>query len=690
MFPPVRLCALFAAPALLLASMLPEASRAQSDPSPPAKEFRVFDPTIIDASIDPCDNFYQFSCQGWLKNNPLPAEKSNYGRVTELEELNRLHLKQILEEVSAPNSARTPNEQKIGDEYATCMNTAAIEAQGLAPLKPEFDRIAALKNKNDLPLLLAHLHSIGVNAFFSMGSAPDYVDAAAVISSYGSGGLGLPERAYYTRTDEKSIEQRQQYVAHVKTVFHLAGETPKQATKDAEIVLRMETLLAEGSLDAIELRDPQKLNHPSDIAAIGKQLTNFRLATYVAATGVPPSVRVNVAEPRFLAAFNAAIAENSAEQIRAYLRWRLLDAFAGTSMPHSFDEENWNFNSHILNGAEKQEDRWKRCTSHIDNELGEALGQVYVARYFSASDKQRTLEMALAIEAAMEKDIDALDWMSPATKVRAKEKLHAVMNKVGYPDRWRDYSALQIVRDDAIGNQSRANVFEYQRGLAKVGKPVDKGEWSMTPPTVNAYYDGQQNNVNFPAGYLQPPFFNGKEDDAANYGNMGSTIGHELTHGFDDEGRQFDATGNLKDWWTKDDELKFSERSNCVVKEYDAIESVPDVHLSGKLTLGENLADLGGLWLSWLAWLDKASAVHLNMAAKTDGYTPDQRFWIAYAQQWCTQERPEELRTLAQTDPHSPSEHRTNAVLQNLPEFTKSFSCKPSSKMISANRCRVW
>ena len=322
--------------------------------------------------------------------------------------------------------------------------------------------------------------------------------------------------------------------------------------------------------------------------------------------------------------------------------------------------------------------------------MGEALGQVYVAKYFPPAEKEQALEMTLAIEQAMGKDIDSLDWMSPATKVQAREKLKTVMNKIGYPDKWRDYSKLVIVRGDPLGNQERVRVFNFNRDLAKIGKPVDKSEWGMSPPTVNAYYNSQQNNVNFPAGYFQPPFFSDKEDDAANYGDMGSTIGHELTHGFDDEGRQFDKDGNLKDWWTKDDEAKFKEKAQCMVNQYDAIEAVPGVHLNGKLTLGENLADLGGLWLAWIAWEEKAQAAHLDMAAKTDGYTPDQRFWIAYAQQWCTQTRPEQLRSQAQTDPHAPDEYRTNTVLEDLPEFAKSFSCKPSDKMVSAKPCRVW
>jgi putative endopeptidase len=672
-------------------AVLPLFSQSSTTAQEPAKsELRVFDASLIDASVDPCENFYRYSCNGWLKRNPLPADQSRYGRFTELYELNRQHLKEILEEAAKPSPARTANEQKIGDDYASCMDVDKINQQGLTPIQPELDRIAAITSAAALPALIAHLHAIGVNAFFGMGSSQDFADASQVISYYTAAGLGLPERDYYTRTDEKSVEQRKQYVEHVKKILILAGEPEQQAAKDAETVLALETRLAKASLTITEERDPQNLNHPTDVAAFSKELTNFSLPEYVDTLRAPASGKMNDAQPKFFAEFNAMMADTPIEQLKVYLRWHLLHAFAGTSLPESFENERWNFYSHTLNGAEKQQERWKRCTSRVDSELGEALGQVYVAKYFPASEKQKVLEMTESIEKAMEKDINQLDWMSATTKAKAKDKLHAVMNKIGYPDKWRDYSKLEIVRGDSLGNKIRANKFEEARDLAKIGKPVDKYEWQMTPPTVNAYYDSQMNNVNFPAGYLQPPFYSAKEDDAANYGDMGSTIGHELTHGFDDEGRQFDKNGNLANWWTKEDEKNFDDRSECMVKQYDAIEAVPGVHLNGKLTLGENLADLGGLWLAWVAWLDKAHEANVDMNAKTDGYTPDQRFWISYAQQWCTQTRPEQLRTQAQTDPHAPDEYRTNSILQNLPEFAKSFGCKKTAAMVHQNQCRVW
>ncbi|HEY2470973.1 MAG TPA: M13 family metallopeptidase [Terracidiphilus sp.] len=676
--------------ALFAILFAPAVGHPQAESAQTKQELRVFDPSLIDTSINPCENFYRYSCNGWFKLNPLPPDQTSYGRFTELFELNRLHLKQILEDASKPDANRTPNEQKIGDEYASCMNTANVDKLGVTPIKPELDRIAGLRSTDELPVLLAHLHTIGVNAFFGFSANQDFANASQVISFYNAGGLGLPERDYYLRTDPKSAEQRKQYADHVHKMFVLAGEPEAQAQKDAETVMAIETKLAKASLTITEQRDPQNLNHPTDVAALAKTLTHFNLNDYAAAAHAPGTGKANDTEPKFIAEFNALVSDTPIDQIRTYLRWHLIHAYAGTSMPEAFETESWNFYAHILNGAEKQQERWKRCTSRVDREMGEALGQVYVAKYFPPAEKQQALEMTLAIEQAMSKDIDSLDWMSPATKEQAKEKLKTVMNKIGYPDKWRDYSKLVIVRGDPLGNQERVRQFNFNRELAKIGKPVDKGEWYMSPPTVNAYYDPQQNNVNFPAGYFQPPFYSDKEDDAANYGDMGSTIGHELTHGFDDEGRQYDKDGNLKDWWTKDDQAKFKEKAQCEIDQYDAIEAVPGVHLNGKLTLGENLADVGGLWLAWLAWQDKATAEHVDMNTKTDGYTPDQRFWIAYAQQWCTDTRPEQLRSQAQTDPHAPDEYRTNSVLQDLPEFSKSFNCKMQDKMVSPKPCRVW
>ena len=650
---------------------------------------RVFDPTLVDASVNPCQDFFQYSCGNWLKKHPLPADQSYYGRFSELYDLNREHLRGILEQAET-GASRTPNEQRIGDEYASCMDLKTLNAKGIAPLEPMLHRIAALHSAAQLPALVGQLQRMGVRVYFDMGSSPDYADSTREIAFYDAGGKGLPEKGFYTRTDAKSVEIRKQYVAHMARMLTLAGEPAAKANADAASILDFETRLADASLSATEERDPQAENHPSDVGKLSEQMSHFSMAAYLKAYGGPASGKINVTQPKFFAALNELIATTPLETQRAYLRWHLLHAFAATSLPESFEQENWHFYSHILGGAEQQQDRWKTCVSRVDRELGDALGQVYVQRYFPPKDKQRTLELTQAIEQAMGQDIQSLDWMSPATKAQAMIKLHGVMNKIGYPDKWKSYQTLTIVKGEALGNQMRVGEYKTQRDLAKIGKPVDRAEWEMTPPTVNAYYDPQENNVNFPAGYLQPPFFSSREDDAANYGDMGSTIGHELTHGFDDEGRQFDATGNLKDWWTKRDETQFTDRAECMVKQYDAIEVVPGVHLNGKLTLGENLADLGGLRLALMAWLQKADEAHVDMQSTMDGYTPEQRFWIAYAQQWCSQTRPEALRTQAQTDPHAPDKYRTNTILQDMPEFAKSFACKQGDAMVIAKPCRIW
>jgi putative endopeptidase len=668
---------------------------AQSPESSPApSNLKVFDATLVDKSVDPCQNFYKYSCNGWFQKNPLPKDQISYGRFTELTEINRGKLRAILDDASIVTAARTANEQKIGDEYASCMDVAAINSKGIQPFQAALDSIAAVKDKKDLPVLIGELQRQGVDAFFGEGSNQSYADSSRVIAFFVAGGLGLPERDYYTRTDAKSIEQRKQYVQHVTNMFMLLGETPAVAAKDAQTVLAIETRLAKASLTVTEARNPQNLNHPMKLADLERTVPEFDFNPYLSVIKAPlhdpKSDTVNVTEPRFYAELNTVLKETDLAAIKTYLRWQFIHSVAGTSTPQSIDNENFTFYSKTLNGQEEQQPRWKRCTRRVDRELGEALGQVYVSRYFPATDKQRALQMTEAIEAAMGRDIDNLQWMSSTTKARAKEKLHAVANKIGYPDKWRDYSKLEILRGDALGNMLRAREFENDRDTAKLGKPVDRGEWEITPPTVNAYYNAQMNDVNFPAGYLQPPFFSGAEDDAANYGDMGSTIGHELTHGFDDEGRQFDAQGNLSDWWTAEDGRKFNDRADCMVKQFDSYVPVDDVHINGKLTLGENLADLGGLWLTYLAWLDNAQKSKVDMNAKEEGFTPAQRFMVAYAQQWCTETRPESLRTELLTDEHAPDEYRTNGILADLPEFAAAFGCKKGQPMVADKVCKVW
>jgi putative endopeptidase len=676
---------------LLFATLLPGWTQ---DQAPPAKTLKALDPKLMDTSVDPCVNFYQYSCGSYLKQTPIPADESSYGQFNELSDENLLVLKGILEKAAAGGSERTANEQKIGDYYATCMNVDGVNNAGFKPLQPLLDRVAALKSKDELPELTAYMDSIGVNTLFSFGSDQDYKDATQQIAMVDQLDLGLPEKGYYERKDEKSVKLRDQYQAHVARTFELLGETQSQAAKDAETVLRLETAMAGFSLSNVERRDPASLYHKMELAKFDSATPSFNFVQFLRDAHAPAVDSLNVTEPGYFAGLNKLIASTSLDDWKTYLRWALIRHLPGTALPQALDHESFDFYGKVLDGQPEQKARWKRCVSMTDDALGEALGQVYVAQRFSPKDKERTLELTHDVEAAMGRDIEQLSWMSAATKARAEEKLHAVADKIGYPDKWRDYSNLIVTRGDALGNALQAAAFEERRDIAKIGKPVDRGEWAMSPPTVNAYYNPQMNDINFPAGILQPPFFDPSQDDAVNYGAAGSIIGHELTHGFDDEGRQFDGKGNLNDWWTPADGKQFDERADCVVKEFDGFVGVDDLHVNGKLTLGENLADLGGIKLAFLAYLDRAqkSGVDLNQkgSAEYGGLTSEQQFFVAYGQNWCQNNRPENLRLRLQTDPHSPEEFRANGVVRNLPEFQRVFSCKTGQPMAPVNRCTVW
>ena len=652
------------------------------------KNLKGLDPALLDTSADPCVDFYQYSCGGWLKQNPIPADQPSYGRGTELREQNRIILRDILEKAAVERPGRSPLEQKIGDFYAACMDEAAINRKGPSVLKPELDRIAAIKSKNDLPEEIAHLHLMFVDAFFGYGSDQDFKDASSVIAEVDQAGLGLPERDYYTRTDDKSVEQRKQYVQHVVNMFKLLGESPQVAAADANKVMEIETALAQVSRTVVERREPASLYHKMPVSELGAIDPGFNWSRYLQATSTPPVQSLNVVEPGFFKGLDSLLKKEDLDAIKTYLRWHVVNTFA-PMLPEAFVNEDFDFFSKKLSGQQELQARWKRCSSYTDGFLGEALGQIYVERTFGAEGKARTLQMVKDIEAAMQQDIQQLSWMSDATKKKALEKLHAVANKIGYPDKWRDYSKLEIKRGDALGNFIRGAEFEAHRQITKIGKPVDHGEFGMTPPTVNAYYSSQLNDINFPAGILQPPFYDNKMDDAVNYGDAGGVIGHELTHGFDDEGRKFDAKGNLDDWWTPQDGKEFEERSACLVREYDGFIAVDDVHVQGKLTLGENVADLGGIKLAFIAFLQHEHDAH-QQQQPIDGFTPEQRFFISHGQGWCRNASPESLRLQAQTDPHSPAKYRVNGVVQNLPEFQKAFSCKTGAPMAPEKRCEVW
>ncbi len=684
--------AMLSAVILAIGTTLPAqtAGAAAKDTEKPYELLPGLDKRLMDTTADPCVDFFQYSCGNFSKLYPIPNDRPAFGTGTMVAEYTEHEVHAMLETAAAGGTARTPNEQKIGDFYAACMDTDAINRKGLKPLQPELDRISALKSKDQLPELLGHFQLIGVNAFLAFGEQQDFKDARKQIAVVDQGGLGLPERDYYLRPGAADQKTRQQYVQHVTNMLQLMGESASQAAKDAQAIMQLETALAKASLDITSQRDPNKIYHMTPVADLEKLAPDFDWKKFLAAGGAPPVSELNVTHPEFFQGLNAVLSSTDLPTIKTYLRWQLIHSVPGYALPKAFDDEAFDFNGRKLSGQPEQRARWKRCSNATDAALGEAVGQVYVAKDFPPTSKAATVQMVNDIEAAMDQDIDTLDWMSPGTKVRAKEKLHAVADKIGYPDRWRDYSTLTIEREDTFGNALRATEFEAGRQLAKIGKPVDRGEWGMSPATVNAYYNASMNDINFPAAILQPPLYDKNAPDAQNYGHIGGIVGHELTHGFDDEGRQFDANGNLSDWWTAEDARKFEEKANCEVKEYGSFIAVDDVHVNGKLTLGENTADNGGLRLAYIAFLADAKRKNIDLQQKQDGFTPIQQFFLAHGQSWCGSIRPEQLRLQVQTDPHSPRKFRVNGVVQNMTEFGQAFGCKAGQPMMPVNACRVW
>jgi len=638
----------------------------------------------MDRTADPCVDFFQYSCGGWIKANPIPPDQSSWDTYSKMQDENRTRLREILEAAAAPDANRNAVTQKIGDYYASCMDEKPIDAKGFDPLKPELERIAEVKSKSDIADVAAAMTDD--NVLFRFDSIQDFRDANQVIADADQGGLGLPDRDYYTKDDAKSQELRKQYVAHVQKMFELLGDKAEVAAANAQTVMRIETALAKGSMTRVERRDPKALDHKMTSGELETLSPEFHWPTFFAKVGMPSLASLNVASPNFFKTMSTVLNSESLDDWKTYLRWHLVHANA-SHLSSQFVNENFSFYGKTLRGQQELQPRWKRCTEAVDDYLGEALGQAYVEKYFPPEAKQQALKMVKEIQGAMEKDINGLSWMSPATKQQALEKLRGMANKIGYPDKWRDYSKLEIIRGDELGNVERARTFEFNRQLAKIGKPVDRGQWGMTPPTVNAYYDPQMNDINFPAGVLQPPAFDPTSDAAPNYGDTGGTIGHELTHGFDDEGRQFDAHGNLRDWWTAEDAKKFQERADCISTQYSGYTIIDDIKINGKLTLGEDVADLGGLLLAYMAWKDDTKSQKLD---PIDGLTPEQRFFVGYGQSWCGQTRDESKRLRATVDPHSPEKYRTNGVVSNMPQFQEAFHCKAGSPMVNAKQCRVW
>jgi putative endopeptidase len=674
--------------ALAISSLAVLAGRAQEAARPlTAMPYSPsLDVNSIDKSVDPCVDFYKFSCGGWQKSNPIPADQATWDVYAKLANDNSQFLWGILAEDAKPSAARTPVQQKVGDYFAACMATDAIDKSGDDPVRSAIARAQSLRTREDVIAEMIRLHKGSLGTFFfNAGTTQDAADSSVMIAEIGGGGLGLPDRDYYTKMDAKSVKLREQYVAYIKQLLAMVGENGEQASADAAATLRIETNLAQAQLTRVERRDPHAVYHKMTLAQLQALAPAVNWKAYLAMQGANVE-SLNVEQPNFVKAMNAELATEPLAALKAYLIFHEVTA-AAPYLAKPYAQANFGFFGTTLRGIPTEPPRWKTCVRAVDRNLGEALGQEFVARTFTADTKAKTRLLTEQIEQAMQQEIEGLTWMSEPTKKEALRKLHAIRNKIGYPDKWRDYSSLTVKADDYFGNALRAQQFEQYREWHKLGKPVDRDEWGMTPPTVNAYFNPQMNDINFPAGVLQPPLYDPKLDDAPNYGNTGATIGHELTHAFDDEGRQFDAEGNLKDWWTPSDAKGFEERINCQRDQYAQFVVVDDIHINSKLTSGEDVADLGGTLLAYIAWKKETAGKQLTNA---DGFTPDQRFWIGMAQWACENARPEDLRLHAATDPHSPGFARINGVVSNIPQFQKAFSCKAGQPMVHAPSCKVW
>lgn len=645
-----------------------------------------FDVLSLNRAVDPCGNFYKFACGGWQATNPIPGDVARWGTFDALQDRNRTLLQNVLESASAERPGRTAIEQKIGDYYAACMNEEVQNRRSMDTFQRDVNRIAVIDNKAALTELVVTLNKIGAAPFFNFYSEQDAKDSANMIAGLDQGGLGLPDRDYYLKTDAKSVETRAQYVAHLQRIFALLGQEPAVAQRNAAAAMAIETALAQGAMDRVERRDPEKVYHKLTLAQLRALAPNFDWTAFFAGLGAPQFASLNVAVPGFVEAFGKILNDQPLESIKSYLTWVLVNSNSPV-LSAAIQKEHFEFFDKYLRGSKEMRPRWKVCVDLTDVQLPDALGQSFIARTLGAQGARRTQEMVAALERAMERDIAALDWMTAETKTRAIEKLHKITNKVGNQSKWLDYAQVRVARDDAYGNAQRASTTELARQLAKIGQPVDKTEWHMSQPTVNAYYDAGANDINFPAGILQPPFYNNAADDAVNFGAIGAVIGHELTHGFDDQGRQFDGDGNLRDWWTEADAKAFGERANCIVDQYSAYSPVAGLNINGKLTLGENTADNGGLKIAHMALQDTLAG---KEPEKIDGFTAEQRFFLGWAQVWCQNITEENARVRVQTDPHSAAEFRVNGVVSNMPEFAKAFACRADAPMVKAPACRVW
>ena len=646
-----------------------------------------FDTANLDRTCKPCDDFYQFAMGGWMKANPIPPEYPIWGSFSQLADRNQQNLREILEAAATSKAAAGTNEQKIGDFYSSCMDTTAIDAAGAKPIEPELTQIAAVQTLADLESETARLHRQGVGVLFRFNSTQDAKDSSEVIGAAFQGGLGLPEREYYLRPDEKSQKLREDYVKHVANMFVLLGDSADVSAAEALTVMKIETALATASMKNTDLRDPDKTYHKMTVAELKALTPGFSWESYFKAVGHPELKQINVAQPDFFKALDAQLTATSIADWKTYLRWHLVNS-AAPGLAEKFVNEDFDFRGKTLTGAKEIQPRWKRCVQSTDRNLGEALGQLYVQKYFPPAAKARALEMVHNLLAALRDDLGTLPWMGPETRAQATAKLQAFAVKIGYTDRWRDYSALKIDRRSYAENVVRASEFDFARRLNKIGKPVDRTEWGMTPPTVNAYNNSNMNEIVFPAGIMQPPFYDPNADDAVNYGGMGAVIGHEITHGFDDHGSKFNGKGNLKDWWTPEDLKNFQSRAKCVSDQFDGYVVDGDLHENGKLVLGESIADLGGLAIAYAAY--EKSLAGKPRPPDRDGFTSEQRFFLGWAQVWGANERLEYARLMANTNPHPLGRFRANGPLSNMAEFATAFGCKHGEAMVREQACKIW
>jgi putative endopeptidase len=651
---------------------------------------RALDPANMDKTVGACIDFNAYANGGWIVKNPIPAAYPRWGRFNQLSEQNSDRMHEILE-ASAGNHGATKgsNERKIGDFYGSCMDEAKIEAEGAKPLKSEFDRIEKMKDLREMGALAGHLHMVGLGGFFSFGATQDYKNSTQVIATARQGGLALPDRDYYTKTDEKSQQIRNDYVKHVARMFELLGDAPDKAAAEAATVLKLETKLAEMSMTRVQRRDPNAVYHRMTMTEATALAPHFNWSDYFKELGLRGTPDINVAQPDFFKGLDTLLTATALDDWKTYLRWNVIDNSAH-ALSRKFVDEDFNFKGTILTGTKENLPRWKRCVQSTDRALGEAVGQVYVQKNFPPAAKERMLTLVKNMVAALREDLTTLSWMSQPTRQQAIAKLEAFARKIGYPDKWRDYSALDVDRASLMNNLFRARAFEVKRNLNKIGNPLDRTEWGMTPPTVNAYYNPSMNEIVFPAGILQSPFFDPNADDAVNYGAIGAVIGHEMTHGFDDSGAKFDAEGNLKNWWTETDLKNFNTRTECVVNQFNSfvVDPKDDLRQNGKLVVGEAVDDLGGLTIAYAAF--QKSLEGKPRPAAIDGFTAEQRFFLGFAQVWAGSGRPEFERLQTNTDPHPLPRFRVNGTVSNMPQFSQAFGCKSGDPMARADRCQIW